>query len=283
MSTPAYPPLLMRAESLAELRAKEVGPFLNPDGTLGDGDWRQHARECSELYKENIRTWQALTSFTNKALMADRCNCNVEPRVDQIGSYVSFATKLQYAEFMIQMFVCSNEQIQYAPERSLTRLVRQGLDESAAGYSGMLLRRFNDIHYEETKNGLTKALMALFGTGVAITMGFAVGVIIATILAVVFFFYSFSDVRRDGELASIRSEHATSNLGKMVETFVSNIKEPRKVVRFWNDHRERVHDQIFRKTDAVMIYITETNEEYRKGVPIPNNDTGFKGATVPDD
>lgn len=279
----SYPPLLLRAESLAELRAKEVGPFFNPDGTLADGDWRRLARECSELYKENIRTWQALMTFTNKELMAERCNCNVEPFVYSAGSYVSFSTKLQYAEFMIQMFVCSIDQIRYAPERSLTRLVRQGLDEFAAGYSRKLLQRFNRIKYEETENGLTKAVMALFGAGAAITMGFAVGAIIATVLAVVFFFYSFNDKRRGEELASIRSEHATSNLGKMFETFVSNVKEPRKVVGFWNDHRERVHDQIFRKTGAVTIYITETGEEYRRGVPIPDNDTGFKGATVPDD
>lgn len=279
----SLPPLLMRAESLAQLRAKEVGPFLNPDGTLGDGDWRDHARECSELYQQNIRTWQALMSFTNKELMADRCNCNVEPGDYRSHGYVQFKTKLQYAEFMIQMFVCSNEQIQYAPEYSLTRLVRQGLDESGAGYSGMLLRRFNDVQFEETKNGLTKALMALFGTGLAIMMGFAVGVLIATILAVVFYFYTFNDVRRGKELASIRSEHAKSSLGKMVEAFVHNVKEPMQVVRFWNDHRERVHDQLFRKTGARMIYILETNEKYIQGKPIPDDDTGFKGATVPDD
>jgi hypothetical protein len=277
----SLPPLLMRDESLAELRAKEVGPFLNPDGTLSYGDWKDHARDCSKLYKENIRTWSALVSFTNKELMADRCNCNVEPV--KILNYLRFETKLQYAEFMIQMFVCSDAQIQYAPPESLTRLVRKGLDEFAAGYEGWMLGKFNAIQRETTENGLTQAAMAAGGAILAGTMGFAVGLVIAVILAVIFYFYTFNVTRRGREIASLQSEHAKSNLGKMVEEFAKKIKEPLKIVRFWNDHRAAVHDQLFRKTGAKMIYIADTGDEYDRGEPIPDDDTGFAGATAPDD
>ena len=262
----ALPPLTLRVGS---------------DGRLNRDQWRHLGDECSALYKENLRTWQELMSFTDKAVRADRCNCNAEPWVFDSGGDISFSTKRQYAEFMIQMFVCSNEQIQYAPEDSITRRVRKLLDTYPKGYSARLMERWKHTQSEITENGLTQAGMALAGVIAAAVFSFAVGFLIAVVLAVVFFFYSFTRVRQDQELADIQSEHAKSNLGRMVEAFAKAGGEPTLVVRFWNEHRESVHAALFSVTGRKEIYISDTREIYNKGAAIPATDTGFAGVAAP--
>ena len=254
---------------------------LGPDGRLSRDNWALHGNECSALYKENLRTWQELMSFTDKAVRADRCNCNAEPWVFESGGDISFTTKRQYAEFMIQMFVCSNAQIQYAPDDSVTRRVRELLDTYPKGYSARLMERWNHTQREITGNGLTQAGMALAGVITAAVFSFAVGFLIAVVLAVVFFFYSFNRVRQDRELADIQSEHAKSNLGKMVEAFARAGGEPTRVVQFWNEHRASVHEALFSVAGRDAIWIGDTGEMYRKGAEIHFTDTGFAGVAAP--
>lgn len=253
---------------------------VGADGRLGRDQWRHLGDECSALYKENLRTWQELMSFTDKAVRADRCNCNAEPELFSSGGHIRFATKRQYAEFMIQMFVCSNAQIRYAPDDSITRRVRNLLDTYPKGYSARLMERWKDTQREITENGLTQAGMALAGVIATAVFSFAVGFLIAVVLAVVFFFYSFNRVRQDQELADIQSEHAKSNLGKMVEAFAKNVTEPTLVVQFWNEHRASVHAALFSVTRRDTIYISDTRDLYSKGAEIPPTDTGFAGVAA---
>lgn len=254
---------------------------VGADGRLNRDQWRHLGDQCSALYRENLKTWQELMSFTDKAVRADRCNCNAEPDLFSSGGHIRFATKRQYAEFMIQMFVCSNAQIEYAPEDSITRRVRKELDNHPEGYSARLMERWKNTQSEITENGLTQAGMALAGVIATAVFSFAVGFLIAVVLAVVFFFYSFNRVRQDQELANIQSEHAKSNLGRMVEAFAKNVTEPTLVVQFWNEHRESVHAALFRVTRRKEIYISETRELYSKGERIDEKDTGFAGVAAP--